>query len=225
MCPLSAGASPPYEHWVDTNTLLDRLGLLQPSFTRTPGYWRQFTPKLLTVLREGYTSAQLRADVLAGLTVAVIALPLAMALGIASGTSPDKGLLTAIVAGFFISFFGGSRVQIGGPTGAFVVVVFNVIATHGYDGLILATLMAGVILMVAGFAGAGRVIRYIPHPVITGFTSGIAVIIATSQVKDLLGLEARREPGRLHSEVAGLFRLARQHRPGNSGRRRGCAPS
>jgi len=191
--PLSAAASPPYEHGVDTNTLLDRLGLMRPS-PRAPGYWRQFTPKLVTVLREGYTSAQLRADILAGLTVAVIALPLAMALGIASGTSPDKGLLTAIVAGFFISFFGGSRVQIGGPTGAFVVVVFNVIAAHGYDGLILATLMAGVILMVAGFAGAGRVIRYIPHPVITGFTSGIAVIIATSQVKDLLGLKLAENP-------------------------------
>jgi len=148
----------------------------------------RFTPKLITALREGYGLARFRADAVAGLTVAVIALPLAMALGIASGASPDKGLLTAIVAGFFISLLGGSRTQIGGPTGAFVVVVFNVIAAHGYDGLVLATFMAGIILVVAGYAGAGRVIRYVPHPVITGFTAGIAVIIASSQVNDFLGL-------------------------------------
>jgi len=156
--------------------------------------WAEFTPKLATVIREGYGLRQFKADVIAGLTVAVIALPLAMALGIASGASPDKGLLTAIIAGFFISLLGGSRTQIGGPTGAFVVVVFNVIAVHGYDGLILATLMAGVILIVAGFAGAGRVIRFIPHPVITGFTAGIAVIIASSQVKDFLGLRIEHLP-------------------------------
>lgn len=156
--------------------------------------WTQFTPKLITAMREGYGFARFKADVLAGLTVAVIALPLAMALGIASGASPEKGLITAIVAGFFISFVGGSRTQIGGPTGAFVVVVFNVIASHGYDGLVLATLMAGVILIAAGYAGAGRVIRYIPHPVITGFTAGIAVIIATSQVNDFLGLRIEQLP-------------------------------
>jgi SulP family sulfate permease len=152
----------------------------------------QFTPKLITALREGYGPRQFRADVVAGLTVAVIALPLAMALGIASGASPDKGLLTAIVAGFFISFLGGSRTQIGGPTGAFVVVVFNVIAAHGYDGLVLATFMAGVILIVAGYAGAGRVIRYVPHPVITGFTAGIAVIIASSLLAPGLPLVPRQ---------------------------------
>jgi len=156
--------------------------------------WAEFTPKLATVIREGYGLRRLKADAVAGLTVAVIALPLAMALGIASGASPDKGLLTAIVAGFFISLLGGSRTQIGGPTGAFVVVVFNVIAAHGYDGLVLATLMAGVILIVAGYAGAGRVIRFIPHPVITGFTAGIAVIIASSQVKDFLGLRIEHLP-------------------------------
>ena len=147
-----------------------------------------FTPKLLTAWREGYGLAELRADALAGLTVAIVALPLAMALGIASGASPDKGLVTAVVAGFLISALGGSRLQIGGPTGAFVVVIFNVIATHGYDGLVLATLLAGFILLVAGLAGLGRLIRFVPHPVITGFTAGIAVIIASSQVKDFLGL-------------------------------------
>jgi len=124
-----------------------------------------FTPKLVTVLREGYRRADLRADALAGLTVAIIALPLAMALGIASGASPREGLVTAIVAGLLISALGGSRVQIGGPTGAFVVVVAGVIALHGFDGLILASLMAGVILIVAGYSGVGRLMRYVPMPV------------------------------------------------------------
>ena len=153
-----------------------------------------FTPKLITVLRGGYSAADLRRDAIAGLTVAVVALPLAMALGIASGASPDKGLITAIVAGILISALGGSRVQIGGPTGAFVVVVFNVIARHGYDGLLLATLLAGVILIVSGYARLGQLVRYIPHPVVTGFTAGIAVIIASSQVKDFLGLSIASVP-------------------------------
>ena len=119
-----------------------------------------FTPKLITVLREGYGRVELRADLIAGLTVAVVALPLAMALGIASGASPREGLVTAVVAGFLISALGGSRVQIGGPTGAFVVIVAGVIAVHGFNGLLLATLMAGVILIVAGYAGVGRLMRY-----------------------------------------------------------------
>ncbi|HWK41008.1 MAG TPA: sulfate permease [Croceibacterium sp.] len=153
-----------------------------------------FTPKLFTVLRQGYGLADLRADALAGLTVAIVALPLAMALGIASGASPDKGLVTAVVAGFLISALGGSRMQIGGPTGAFVVVIFNVIAQHGYDGLVLATLMAGLILIVAGYARVGRMIRFVPHPVVTGFTAGIAVIIASTQVKDFLGLPIDKVP-------------------------------
>lgn len=148
-----------------------------------------FTPKLFTLLKNSYSSSDLRSDAIAGLTVAIVALPLAMALAIASGASPDKGLITAVIAGFLISFLGGSRVQIGGPTGAFVVVIFNVIAQHGYDGLILATLMAGVILLVAGYARMGQIIKFIPHPVVTGFTAGIAVIIASSQVKDFLGLQ------------------------------------
>jgi len=153
-----------------------------------------FTPKLVTALREGYGPARLRADLVAGLTVAIVALPLSMALGIASGASPDKGLVTAIVAGFVISLLGGSRVQVGGPTGAFVVVIAGVIARHGYDGLLAATLMAGVILIVAGYAGIGRLMRYVPMPVVTGFTAGIAVIIASGEVGDFLGLRAGKVP-------------------------------
>ena len=155
---------------------------------------QEFTPKLVTAFREGYGGAELRADAIAGLTVAIVALPLAMALGIASGASPRDGLVTAIIGGFLISALGGSRVQIGGPTGAFVVIVAGVIAAHGFDGLILATLMAGVILIVAGYAGVGRLMRYVPMPVVTGFTAGIAVIIASSQVGDLLGLRAGTVP-------------------------------
>lgn len=147
-----------------------------------------FTPKLLTTLREGYGPARLRADLAAGLTVAIVALPLAMALGIASGAGPREGLITAVVAGFLISALGGSRVQVGGPTGAFVVIVAGIIAVHGIAGLVLATLMAGVILIVAGYAGVGRLMRFVPMPVIVGFTAGIALIIASSQIADFLGL-------------------------------------
>jgi SulP family sulfate permease len=155
---------------------------------------QSFAPKLLTVLREGYSLGDLRHDAFAGLTVAIVALPLSLALAIASGTTPDKGLITAIVAGFLISTFGGSRVQIGGPTGAFVVVVFNVIAKHGYDGLLLATMLAGLILIVAGLARLGTWVKYIPQPVITGFTAGIALVIFSSQVRDLLGLTMASVP-------------------------------
>lgn len=153
-----------------------------------------FTPKLVTVFREGYGRRDLRADLVAGVTVAIVALPLAMALGIASGASPREGLVTAIVAGFLISALGGSRVQIGGPTGAFVVIVAGVIAAHGASGLILATILAGLILIAAGYAGVGKLMRYVPMPVVTGFTAGIAVIIASSQVGDFLGLAARGVP-------------------------------
>ena len=156
--------------------------------------WQLFVPKLVTVLREGYGLTDLQRDAIAGLTVAIVAMPLAMALAIASGTTPDKGLVTAVVAGFLISALGGSRFQIGGPTGAFVVVVFGVIAKHGYDGLVIATAMAGVLLILAGFARLGTWIKYIPQPVVTGFTAGIAVIIATSQIGDLLGLELGKVP-------------------------------
>ena len=153
-----------------------------------------FTPKLVSALREGYTVARLRADVLAGLTVAIVALPLAMALGIASGASPREGLVTAVIAGFLISALGGSRVQVGGPTGAFVVVVAGVIALHGFDGLLLATFIAGAILIIAGYSGLGRLMKFVPMPVVTGFTAGIAVIIASSQVGDFLGLRTGKVP-------------------------------
>ncbi len=164
-----------------------------------------FTPKLFSTLHAGYSFADLRADVVAGLTVAVVALPLAMALGIASGASPDKGLITAVIAGFLISGLGGSRVQIGGPTGAFVVVVFNVIAQHGYDGLLIATVLAGIILVIAGYAKLGQIIKFIPHPVVMGFTAGIAVIIASSQVSDFLGLQISKIPADFLPKWAAYF--------------------
>ncbi len=153
-----------------------------------------FVPKLVSVLRQGYGVDDLRKDLLAGLTVAIVALPLSMALAIASGASPAVGLHTAIVAGFLISALGGSRVQIGGPTAAFIPVVFNVIDKFGYDGLIIATLMASVMLVAAGLLRLGTLMKYMPQPVITGFTAGIAVSIFTSQIKDLLGLDIDRLP-------------------------------
>jgi SulP family sulfate permease len=156
--------------------------------------WHLYVPKLVTVLRRGYGADDLRHDLIAGLTVAIVALPLAMALAIASGTTPVKGLQTAIVAGFIISALGGSRVQIGGPTAAFVPVVFNVIEKFGYGGLILCTLLAGLMLIAAGVLRIGTLMKYMPQPVITGFTAGIAVSIFLSQVKDLLGLHMGAVP-------------------------------
>jgi len=158
-------------------------------------YLRQFEPKTWTVLREGYRWNDLRADAVAGLTVAIVALPLAMALAIASGTSPEKGLHTAIVAGFLISLLGGSRVQIGGPTAAFIPVVFAVIVKFGYGGLILCTLLAGLMLIAAAVLRLGTLMKYMPQPVVTGFTAGIAVSIFTSQVPDALGLRLPSTPG------------------------------
>jgi SulP family sulfate permease len=144
-------------------------------------------PKLLSTLH-GYTPRLLAGDALAGITVALVALPLSIAIAIASGADPKAGLVTAIVGGLLISLLGGSRVQIGGPTGAFIVVVSDIIARFGFDGLLLATLMAGIILVVGGLVRAGRLIALVPEPVIEGFTIGIALIIAVSQLKDLLGL-------------------------------------
>lgn len=161
-------------------------------------------PKLLTTLR-GYTSAQFRADVLAGITVALIAIPLSLAIAIASGANPAAGLVSAIIGGFLISLLGGSKVQIGGPTGAFIVVVYGVIAAHGFAGLILATLMAGVILVLAGLLRLGNLIEHVPEPVINGFTIGIAVIIASSQLKDLLGLDIQLVPAEFLPKIAALW--------------------
>jgi SulP family sulfate permease len=157
-------------------------------------YLRMFEPKLFSVLREGYSLGTFKADAVAGLTVAIVALPLAMALAIASGTTPEKGLYTAIIAGFLISALGGSRVQIGGPTAAFIPVVFMVIQKFGYGGLILCTLLAGLILIGAGLLRLGTLMKYMPQQVITGFTVGIAVSIFSSQVKDMLGLRMDAVP-------------------------------
>ena len=143
-------------------------------------------PKLLTTLRD-YSTKLLVADMIAGVTVAMVALPLSIAIAIASGAQPAAGLVTAVIGGLAVSLLGGSRVQIGGPTGAFIVVVYGVIQQYGFDGLLLATLMAGIILVIGGLLRAGRLIALIPEPVIEGFTIGIAVIIAVSQFKDLLG--------------------------------------
>ena len=160
-------------------------------------------PKLLTTLKT-YDAAQFGADLVAGVTVAMVALPLSLAIAIASGADPATGLTTAIVAGFLISALGGSRVQIGGPTGAFIVVVFGVIAEHGFDGLVLATFMAGVILLIGGYLRAGRLIRLVPEPVINGFTIGIAVIIAVSQLKDLFGLSIATVPAEFFGKLEAL---------------------
>ena len=151
-------------------------------------------PMLWSCMR-AYTRKQFAADLVAGVVVGIVALPLAMAFAIASGVSPEVGLYTAIVAGFLISALGGSQVQIGGPTGAFVVLVFDIVQRHGMDGLAVCTLMAGVMLLIMGVARLGALIKYIPYPVIVGFTSGIAVIILSSQVKDLLGLTTGPMPG------------------------------
>lgn len=161
-------------------------------------------PQLLTSLST-YSAATFRADLFAGITVAMVALPLSLAIAIASGATPAQGLITAIVAGFIISALGGSTVQIGGPTGAFIVVVAGVIAQHGYDGLLLATAMAGVILLVAGWLRAGSLIAYVPESVVNGFTIGIAVLIAASQLKDLFGLSLDDEPAALLHKVPALW--------------------
>ncbi len=152
------------------------------------GLKERLLPKSVVCAREGYTREGALRDVIAGVVVGVVALPLALAFAIASGVPPERGLYTAVVAGFLISALGGSRVQIGGPTGAFVVIVYGVVAKHGYDGLVIATLLAGVMLIALGLARLGTLIKFIPYPVVTGFTSGIAVVIFSSQVKDLLGL-------------------------------------
>jgi len=152
-----------------------------------------FKPKFFSLVKT-FTKEQIIKDITAGVVVAIIALPLSIALAIASGATPEKGLHTAIIAGFLISFLGGSRVQIGGPTGAFVIIVFNIIQKYGYDGLLVATIMAGVFLIIFGLLKLGTFIRLIPYPITTGFTSGIAVVIFTTQIKDFLGLSIDKMP-------------------------------
>ncbi|MEO8033288.1 MAG: sulfate permease [Acidobacteriota bacterium] len=153
-----------------------------------------FIPKSIVCLREGYTRETILRDLTAGVVVGIVALPLALAFAIASGVPPERGLFTAIIAGFLISALGGSRVQIGGPTGAFVVIVYGIVTRFGYDGLVICTIMAGVILVILGLTRMGALIKFIPYPVITGFTSGIAVLIFSSQIKDLLGLRMASVP-------------------------------
>ena len=169
-----------------------------------PTFTELFTPKLVTVLREGYGFAGFRADVIAGLTVAIVALPLSMAIAIASGVTPDRGLTTAVIGGFIVSLLGGSRFQIGGPAGAFIALVALTAERHGVEGVILATLMAGVILIAAGYLRLGTYIKFIPYPVTVGFTAGIAVIIFASQIKDLLGITLPKEPGELVPKLQAL---------------------
>src|SRR6266576_1305506 len=154
----------------------------------------KWTPRLISCLRRGYGRRDLISDLVAGVTVGLVALPLAMAFGIASGVTPQAGIYTAVVAGFLISALGGSRLQIGGPTGAFVVIVAGIIAAHGLSGLLMVTMMAGLILIVMAITGVGTAVKYIPRPVTIGFTNGIAILIASTQIKDFLGLETDAVP-------------------------------
>ncbi len=177
--------------------------------TRSPTFYELFTPKLHTVLRENYGWRDLKSDIIAGLTVAIVALPLSMAIAIASGVSPERGLYTSIVGGFVVSALGGSRFQIGGPAGAFIVLVAATVDQHGVDELILATLMSGLLLVTIGFLRLGTFIKYIPYPVTVGFTAGIAVIISSGELADLFGLKLPgKEPGPLIPKVIALFDAA-----------------
>ncbi len=181
---------------------------------QTAGTQSAFLPKLVTTLAEGYGPRQLRADLLAGLTVAIVALPLSMAIAIASGVPPERGLYTAIVGGFCVSAFGGSRFQIGGPAGAFIVLVAATVQAHGIDGLILATIISGFLLVAAGLLRLGTFVKFIPYPVTVGFTAGIATIIFSSQLVPLFGLTlAGKEPGPLLEKLPALWAALPTVRP------------
>lgn len=166
--------------------------------------WNRWRPALLDCLAE-YDRRQFIADIVAGVTVGVVALPLAMAFGIASGVSPQAGIYTAIVGGFLASALGGSRIQIGGPTGAFVVIVAGIIAQHGLSGLLMVTMMAGVILLILAFTGLAQAVKFIPRPVVLGFTNGIALLIASTQIRDFLGLRIAENPSEFFSRMAAVF--------------------
>ena len=169
-------------------------------------------PKSLLLLRH-YRAADLVADLIAGVTVGLVALPLAMAFAISSGLSPQAGLYCAVVTGFLISALGGSRFQIGGPTGAFVVVVAGIVATYGIDGLFMCTMMAGVILIILGATGMGAAVSFIPRPVVVGFTNGIAVLIASTQIRDFFGVELATMPGAFWPRMVALAEHARTLSP------------
>ncbi|RWN24471.1 MAG: SulP family inorganic anion transporter [Mesorhizobium sp.] len=174
-----------------------------------PAFSELFTPKLVTVLREGYTLGHFKADAIAGLTVAIVALPLSMAIAIASGVTPERGLFTAIVGGFIVSALGGSRFQIGGPAGAFIVLVAATVQREGIDGLLLATMMSGVFLLAIGYLRLGTYIKFIPYPVTVGFTAGIAIIIFSGQIVELFGLKlAGNEPGPLLPKLVAIGEAA-----------------
>ena len=179
-----------------------------------PSFAELYAPKLLTVLREGYGWHELRADAVAGITVAIVALPLSMAIAIAAGTTPDRGLYTAIVGGFLVSLLGGSRFQIGGPAGAFIVLMALTVERHGLQGLLLATILSGAILTLAGFLKLGTYVKYIPFPVTVGFTAAIALIIFASQIHDLFGLTLPgKEPGPVILKLAALAAAAPSANP------------
>src|ERR1700676_3099784 len=167
--------------------------------------FKDWAPKSFLVLRQ-YSWKKFAADVLAGVTVGLVALPLAMAFAIASGVPPQLGLYCAVIAGFLISALGGSATQVGGPTGAFVVVVFGIVTRYGIEGLYLCTLMAGVLLVILGMTGLGTAVKYIPRPVVVGFTNGIAVIIASTQIKDFFGLKVDKVPGEFLARMEILAR-------------------
>ncbi|MBR4843177.1 MAG: sulfate permease [Bacteroidaceae bacterium] len=169
-------------------------------------HFRGFQPKLFSTLKNGYDKQTLVQDLLAGVIVGIVALPLAIAFGIASGATPEAGILTAIVAGFIISFFGGSKVQIGGPTGAFIVIVYGIIQDYGMSGLCIATFMAGAFLILMGLLHLGTIIKYIPYPIVVGFTSGIALTIFATQIKDLFGLQIESVPAGFIDKWAVYFR-------------------
>jgi len=161
-------------------------------------------PKLFTTLKN-YTKQQFISDATAGVIVGIVALPLAIAFGIASGVTPEKGIITAIIAGFVISFFGGSRVQIGGPTGAFIIIVYGIVQQNGTTGLAIATIMAGIILVIMGLVKFGSLIKFIPYPVVVGFTSGIALLIFSTQIKDFFGLQLEKVPAEFHEKWLAYF--------------------
>src|SRR5438105_4398660 len=162
-----------------------------------------FRPRLADTLKN-YSRQDLFADAIAGLTVGLVALPLAMAFGIASGVTPQAGINTAIAGGMIVSLLGGSRLQIAGPTGAFVVIVAGIIAKFGLSGLLMVTMMAGVILLFLGLTGLGTAVQYIPRPVVIGFTNGIALLIASTQIKDFLGLKMKENPSEFFARLRAL---------------------
>src|SRR3977135_450319 len=178
-----------------------------------PSNW---LPKSVSALKN-YSRDRFIADLIAGVTVGLVALPLAMAFAIASGVPPQAGLYCAVVAGFLISALGGSSTQIGGPTGAFVVVVFGIVTRYGIDGLYMCTLLAGLILVILGATGLGTTVKYIPRPVVVGFTNGIAVLIASTQIKDFFGIKVDKVPGEFLARIETLARNFRSFSPLETG--------